>query len=722
VENATRFRNFGNFLVRRDERKFQETGESFIFADSGFYEIFSFPLIEGDPSTVLASPRSLVLSERYVSKYFGTEDPIGKTLLLETDTNLYTVTGIMRNIPVNSHFHFDMVASLGTIDDSRNPTWLSHNYYTYVLMAPGSDMERFPDDLNEMVIRYVGPQLEQALGVGIEEFEEAGNTFGYFIQPIRDIHLHSNLQYEIEANGNPLYVYLFLIIAILILVIACINFMNLATARSTARAREVGLRKVVGSGRSLLVGQFLAESVMLSLFSLGIAVLLVHLSMPFYTNLIRLDLAFDLFSRASTIPLLLGLALIVGLIAGSYPAFVLASFQPEAVLKTELRAGTSRNFLRNMLVVLQFTVAIIILLGTFVVNRQLTYMQTKDLGFEKHNGLVIRRTNTLGDRIGAFKQELEQHSNILSVSNSTHIPGTEFWNNAHFLEGEDMTNAILLWTAYSSFEYDEALDLNIVEGRFFSRDMPTDSFAVLINQSAVRSINLEDPLNRRFMEPGNTPDEVRFLPIIGVIEDFHFASMHDEIHPMIIHFMPANFGEFTVLRLGDGNVQETVEFAQGVWEKFESVYPFDYTWLDDEFDRLFQSEERTGKILLAFSILSIFISCLGLFGMISYSTTQRTKEIGIRKALGASEKVIVLLLQKETLRLLGISALLAFPAFMGIRRWLQNFAYHIDFSIWMFLLYLMLVTMIALIIAMATVFYQTIRAAMANPAESLRVE
>jgi putative ABC transport system permease protein len=722
VENAARFRNFGNFLVRRGERKFQETGESFIFADSGFFEIFSFPLIKGDPSTVLASPRSLVLSERYVSKYFGREDPIGQTLLLETDTNLYTVTGIMENVPVNSHFHFDMVASLSTIDDSRNPTWLSHNYYTYILMAPGSDMEDFNGSLNEMVIRYVGPQLEQALGIGIEQFEEAGNSFGYFVQSIEDIHLHSHLQYEIESNGNSAYVYLFLIIAILILVIACINFMNLATARSTARAREVGLRKVVGSNRPLLISQFLTESVLLSLISLLIALLLVHFVLPYYRNLIRLDLEFNLFAGAFTVPLLLGLAVTVGLISGSYPAFVLASFRPEAVLKTELKAGTSRSFLRKVLVVLQFTVAIIIMLGTLVVNRQLTYMQTKDLGFDKNNGLVVRRTNILGDRIEAFKQELEQHSNVLSVSNSTHIPGTEFWNNAHFLEGEDKSNTILLWSAYSSYGYDKALDLNIVEGRFFSREIPTDSSAVLINQSAVRSLNLEDPLNRRFMEPGDTPDEIRYLSIIGIIEDFHFASLHDEIHPMIFHFMTGNFGEFTVLRLGDGNVQETLGFVQGLWEKFESVYPFDYTWLDDEFDRLFEPERRTGNILLVFSILSIVISCLGLFGMISFTTNQRTKEIGTRKAMGASVNIIMLLLQKETIRLLGISAVLALPAFLGIRRWLQNFAYHIDYNIWIFLVYLLLVTMIAMIIALATVSYQSYRAATANPAESLRVE
>jgi putative ABC transport system permease protein len=722
VENATRFRNSGSFLVRRGEMKFQETEETFIYADSGFFEIFSFPLIKGDPSKVLNDPRSLVLSDRYAKKYFGDEEPLGQTLRIERDTNLFTVTGIMEDVPINSHFHFEMVGAMSTISDSRNSTWLSHNYYTYVQLAPGSNIEKFTAGINEIVIKYIGPELEQFMGVSIEQFEESGNTFGYFTQPITDIHLHSNLQYEVEANGNPVYVYIFLIIAILILIIACINFMNLATARSITRAREVGLRKVVGSSRSLLISQFLAESLLLSLISLLVAILLVYLTLPFYNNMIRLNLAFDIIASPFTIPLLLGLAIFVGLIAGSYPAFVLASFQPKVVFKGELQAGSSRSILRSLLVVLQFSVAIIILLGTLVANRQLNYMQNKELGFEKENGLVIRHTNVLGDRVEAFKQDLKQHSNIVSVSNSTHIPGVDFSNNVHWLEGEDMSNTILLWSAFASYDYDEALDLNIIQGRFFSREMPMDSSGVVINESAVRSLNLEDPLSKRFFQPGNTPEDALFTPIIGVVEDFHFASMHDEIHPMIFHFLPGNFGEYTVLRLGNGDVQETIRFARQSWEKFQSEYPFEYTWLDDEFDRLFEPEKRTGNILLVFSILSILISCLGLFGLISYSTNQRTKEIGIRKSMGASVRVVMVLLQKETLLLLSISAALAIPAYFGVRNWLQNFAYHIDFNIWVFLVFLMTVSLVVLIIAVGTVSYKSYRAATANPADSLRVE
>jgi len=722
VENATRFRNFGNFLVRRDDVKFQETGETFIYADSSFFEIFSFTLTEGNPSEVLTAPRSLVLSERYASKYFGNEDPVGQTLRVERDTNLYTVTGIMENVPENSHFHFDMVGSMSTVQDSRNQFWMSHNYYNYVLLSPETDIEQFNEGLRQMVLKYVGPQIEEFLGIGIEQFEESGNSFGYFTQPITDIHLHSNLQYEAEANGNPVYVYIFLVIAILILTIACINFMNLATARATTRSREVGLRKVVGSRKGLLVGQFLTESIVLSLFSLIVALLIVYLALPYYNNLIQLDLDFDLFAHAYTFPLLLAMALFVGLIAGSYPAFVLASFQPKAVLKGELQFGSSRSVLRSSLVVVQFAVAIVILLGTVIANRQLNYMRTKDLGFEKGNRLVINRTNTIRDNsIEAFKQELQQHANISSASNSTHIPGINFSNNVHWLEGQDLSNTILLWSAYATYDYDKALDLNIVEGRYFDRTMD-DSMAVIINEAAVRSLAMEDPVGKRFMEPGGPDRETIYYPIVGVVEDFHFASMQDDIQPMIIHFMQGNFGNYTVLELGGGNIQETIDYVKETWDKFQPVYPFEYTWLDDEFNRLFDSEVRTGNILLVFSILSIIISCLGLFGLISYSTSQRTREIGVRKAMGASVGTVMELLQREILVLLGVSAIIALPAFYGIRIWLQNFAYHIDFSIWVYVFYLFLVTLVVLIIAIITVAYQSYNAAIANPANSLRVE
>jgi putative ABC transport system permease protein len=722
VEMACRVAGFGGWLVNYEDKKFTETEKTFKFADSTFFELFDFKLLKGDPKTVLTRPRTLVMTETAARKYFGDEDPVGKTLRIEQDTIIYEVTGLMEDVPVNSHFHFDMLGAMSTIRQSRSTNWVNHNFYTYILLTPGTDPELFTGQIQNMVTKYVGPQIEQFLGISLEQFEAAGNSFGYFLQPIKDIHLHSNLQVEIEPNGNPAYVYIFSIIAILTLIIACINFMNLATARAATRAREVGLRKVVGSYRSYLIGQFLAESVFLSLTSLIIAIFLVYLLLPQYNNLIRLNLVFDIFSNFYVIPLLILVAVIVGLLAGTYPSFVLASFNPVKVLKGELFKGSGKSVLRSILVIVQFTVTIAILMGTLVVYKQLNFMQKKDLGFEKNNVLVIRRSDALGDRIDAFKQELKQQAGIISVGNSSHIPSTSFWNNVHWIEGQDRSITYLIMTAFVSFEYPEALDLKLKEGRFFSREMPTDTFAVVINEAAVRTLDLKDPLNTRFVNPGETPEKDEFMPVIGVVKDFHYESMHEDIHPMIFHFMQGNWEGYIVVRLGGGDIPKTINFIQKTWENFNQRYPFEYFWLDDEFGKLFEPERRTGQILLLFSILSIFISCLGLLGLISYSTAQRTREIGIRKTAGASTSIIVYLLSRETIKLLAVSAIFSVPVYFGISKWLQNFAYRTDFNLSVFALNLVMITVLVLLIALFTVSYVSYSAASRNPAESLRVE
>jgi len=722
VEMACRIGKFGGWLLTYGDKKFTETSETFKFADSTFFQLFDFKLLQGDPKTVLSRPRTLVMTETAARKYFGNEDPIGKTLSVEQDTVIYEVTGLMEDVPVNSHFHFDLLGSMCTIRQSRSTNWVNHNYYTYIVLAPGTDIDLFTGRMRNMVKKYVGPQIEQFLGINLEQFEAAGNSFGYFLQPIKDIHLHSHLQVEIEPNGNPAYVYMFSIIAVLILVIACINFMNLSTAQAITRAREVGLRKVAGSHKSYLIGQFLTESVFLSLLSLIIAVILVHLLLPQYDNMIRLNLEFNIFRNFYIIPLLIILAVIVGLLAGSYPSFILASFNPVTVLKGEIFKGSGKSLLRSILVVIQFTVAIAILMGTFIVYKQLNYMQKKDLGFKKDNILVIRRSDALGDKIDAFKQEVSQQAGVVGIGNSTHIPSTNYWNNVHWIEGKDRSMTYLIMTSYVSCGFAEALGLELKEGRFFSPSMPTDSFAVVINEATVRALDLKDPLKTRFVNPGETPEQDQFLPVIGVVKDFHYESMHQEIHPMIFHFMPGNWEGYIIVRLGGGDSKKTINFIQKTWEEFNERYPFEYFWLDDEFGKLFEPERRTGQILLVFSILSIFISCLGLLGLISYSTAQRTKEIGIRKATGASVGRVVYLLSRDTIKLLAISAAFSIPVYFGISKWLQNFAYRIDFNPILFILYLLIIGAIVFLIALLTVSYVSYTAATRNPAESLRVE
>jgi len=721
VEQSVRLRKAGGWIVKQGDRTFHETDDDFIFADSTFFDVFSFKLLKGDPRTCLTEPRSIVLTEEYANKYFGEEDPIGLTLKIEQDTNLSVITGVMEDFPQNSHFHCKMLGSLTTIGDSRSTNWLNHNYYTYVVLREGTDPMEFESNLREMLIKYVGPMLEQFLGVDVQQFEEAGNSYGYKVQKMTDIHLHSDLQYELEPNGNSLYVYVFLVAAILMLAMAGVNFMNLATARSTTRAREVGLRKVVGSKRRQLVIQFLTESVLLSFLALIAAVALVYLFLPAYNNMIQLRLQFDIFEQSWIIPLLILFAISVGIAAGTYPALILASFKPAVVFSSE-KFSSGRSLLRRILIVLQFTVTIVILIGTIVVNRQLHYMQKKDPGFTKDKLLLIHRSDVLEGGIDAFKEQVVQHSNVIAAANANSIPSGSYSDNATWLEGWDRTEIFTLATSRVSYDFDKAMGIEMANGRFFSREMPSDSFAVVINQAAVKALGLEDPLTKRFVQPADEGEEDSFIPIIGVVKDYHFASMQAEIAPMAMYFMPGNYEGYITIRLGDGDKAETIAFLEQTWNEFRQDAPFEYSWMDEEFDKLFATERRTSLILLAFSFLAIFIICLGLLGLISYTTNQRTREIGIRKIMGASVQIVMRLLSREVVNLLIISGLISIPAYFGARAWLQKFAYHINFQMGVFFLVLFLVSAIVLLLAMLTVSYHSYKAATANPADSIRSE
>jgi putative ABC transport system permease protein len=617
-----------------------------------------------------------------------------------------------------------MLGSISTLPENRdNLSWVNQNFHTYLVLAEGADVEAFEASLYDMVVKYVGPIVQQAMGIDLEQFEAAGNSYGYRLMPLANIHLHSGLRFELEPAGNPLYVYLFLVAAILVLVIAGINFMNMATAQSSSRSKEVGLRKVVGSRKLQLIFQFLTESVVLSMLALVVAVILVYVLLPGYNNLLRMDLEFNLFGQSWILPLLVLFAILIGVFSGGYPAFVLASFKPSAVLSSSKgTGGGNKGILRNLLIVMQFTTTIVILLGTVVVNRQLTFMQNKETGFEKENVLVVHRSEVLGNRIDAFKEEVTSHSNVIDAAHSTHIPSGGFMGNAHWLEGRGREDIFTLATYRTSYDFDKALDLELVQGRFFSRDMPTDSVGVVVNEAALRVLGIDDPLNTRFFQPSYVGNPDEFMPIIGVVKDFHFESMATEIKPMAIHFMDGNQNGKLIFKLGSGSKRETLAFIQDKWETITAEHPFEYTWMDEEFGKLFNDERKTSQLLSIFSILSIFVTCLGLLGLISYATSQRRKEIGVRKIMGASIKIVMTLLSKETSLLLGISAMLSIPAYFGIRAWLQKFAYHLNFHWGFFFLVLILVTLIVLILAILTVSIHSYRAASANPVDCLRYE
>ena len=718
VEQTTRITRMGDWLVGTGDRKFNE--ENFLFADSTFFDIFSFKLIKGDPKKVLSRPKTVVLTQTAAHKYFGNEDPVGKSLRVENDSTFFEVTGIMEDIPVNSHFHFIMLGStISYPRQSNNPVWVSNNFYNYVKLKEGINAKEFEDKLKILITKYIGPQIKQFLNISMEDFEKSGNSYGFFIQPLADIHLNSKLQYELEPNGNKLYVYIFSIVAILILLIACINFMNLATARSATRAKEVGLRKVVGSDKNRLVAQFLTESMLVSFIALLLSLLIVEVTLPSFNNLLDIKLSMGYFSRWFIVPSLIGFAIFVGLISGSYPSFFLASFNPISVLKGKLKAGAKSSGLRSALVVSQFTVSIIILLATTVVYLQLRYMQNYNLGFVKDNKIIIKRSDGLKKNMDTFKQEAAKIPGVFSIANANAIPGRNFSLNAFLLEGDaNVGTSYTIQQAFVSPGFEKTLGLELVEGRFLDSNIPTDSNAVVISEAAVKALELKDPLQNRLMTPNQPGESPLYWQIVGVVKDFHIESLHSNIAPVALTFMKGNFEGIVIASIEPGKEQAAINGMREIWSRF-SEFPFEYYFLDDSLSRLYKSETRTGIILISFSILAIIISCLGLLGMVSFTTSLRTKEIAIRKTLGAEEKSIIAILSSETIKLIIISTVVAWViSWFLLNWWLQDFAYHTKINPILFFVVPIIITIIALV----TISIEVYKATKRNPAEVLKYE
>lgn len=716
VLNTCRLRESGDWLIVVGDRKINE--KKFLFADSTFFDLFSYKLLKGDPKTALSQPRSVIMTETGAKKYFGNEDPVGKTLKVESDTVLYKVVGLMEDPPENSHFHFDLLGSLITLDASQNTFWVSHNFYTYILLEEGTNQDAFEEKMQLMVDKYVGPQIEQALGIKMEEFAKAGNSFRYFIQPLLDIHLKSDLQYEIETNGNIQYIYIFISIAIFILVIASINFTNLSTARASKRSKEVGIRKVVGAMKGQLVVQFLMESFIITLVSLGFAIILLELFLPGLNNLVQIPLELNYFGNWFFVPSLFLLVLVVSFMAGSYPAFFLASFRPAAVLKGKLKLGVRGGILRSVLVIIQFVVSVFILLSTYTVSDQLQYMLNKHLGFEKENVLMIRRSDALDNKMDAFKAELGKLTSVVDVSNANSYPGENYSNNAMFLEGESTGNTYLLHQSWISYDFEKVLNFELVEGRFFSREFASDSDAIVINEAAVKSLGLEDPIGKAILSPWRNNEMLR-RPIIGVVKDFNFKSLHTKIEPAAFTLMPGNWEGVVSVKIEPENINSSIQQIQNIWDDFVIDYPFEYFFFDDHIEDMYTAEQRTNSIFILFTILSILISFLGLLGLISFITEQRKKEIGVRKTFGSSTGNIVVIISKGILKLIVIASIISWPiAYWVMNNWLQDFSYRVEINFVMFIV----IPILTIILSLLTVIYQTIKAARKNPAETLRYE
>jgi len=691
------------------ERNFYQDG--LLFVDSTFFEIFSFELIRGNPQKALVEPYSLVLTSTVAEKFFGDENPIGKTIMMNNNAG-FTVTGIVQDPPLNSHFSFEVLSSFTTMIEMNGEeayaNWGSLSLYTYVLLTNDTDPKEVEKSFPDLYLKYM------------EDLSELDNiTFEPYLQSLTSIHLHSDLMAELETNSDISYVYSFLAIAIFILLIACINFMNLSTARSMKRSKEVGLRKVVGAHKMQLIYQFLGESMIYSFMALIAGLILVEISLPTFNQLLDKNLTLSLFHHWRPIILLLGLVLLVGAIAGSYPAFYLSAFQPVKVLKGGLTKGSGKSAVRNVLVIVQFAISIFLIITSALVYNQLNYVSNKKLGFTKEQVLIIPlRGQRLFDKADIIKTELQNLSCVLNVATSRFVPGRDMDGSGFIPEGYEENNPIIIFNNQVDYSYLKTMQINLVEGRDFSREFSTDSLAAIINQTLVKKLGWDEPLNKKLTAFGR--DGPFDLTVIGVAEDFHFRSLHDVIEPSIM-FIGRNNNRFLNVRLNPGDHQQNLEMIRNKWKEVEASMPFDYYFLDSDFDKLYKAEQRVGEIFIYFTLIAIIIACLGLFGLASYNAEQKKKEIGIRKALGSSVLHIVVMLSRQFSKWVIIANVIAWPVtYFFMSEWLGNFAYSIRIldKWWIFIIS----ALAALTIALITVLYQAIKAALINPVDAIKYE
>lgn len=724
VEMAGRLRPYGNWLLKVTDAAGNASTykeEKFVFADQEILDLFAFDLIKGNREKALKNPNTLIISETIAHKYFGAEDAIGKTVVLDNKED-YLVTGVFRKSGENTHYDFDILASMESFADSKEGLWLSHNYNTYIRLAKKADPAAVDAKFPALIEKHLYPQAASVMGLNTDEFKTS--PIKYFVQPVQDIHLHSKLSGELSPNGDIKFIYVFSAIAAFILVIACINFMNLSTARSSKRAREVGIRKAMGSVQNQLVTQFLSESFILGLIGLLIGIGLVELFLPVFNNLAAKSLSVNYLENGFFILAALLLVLFIGLVAGAYPSFYLSSFEPAKVLKGGIvKGGAGNRFLRSGLVVFQFAISIILIIGTVVIYKQITYIQKKSLGFNKEQVLILHEAYGLGSKIQSFKEELLAHPQILNGTISGFLPVSSNRNNNPLYAGSvpQEENSVSMQNWFVDHDYIATLGLEVVRGRGFREGSISDSSSIILNEAAVKQFGFKDPIGEKIyafnfsIDNDENSEEVKGYTIIGVVKDFHFSSFKENITPLGL-FLGRSTGLMS-LRIQTDDIPELISFIEEKWAGVANGQPFSYEFLDQKFDQMYQAEVRIGTITAVFTSLAIFIACLGLFALAAFTSEQRTKEIGVRKVLGASVADVVLLLSKEFTKLVAISFVIAVPfSWFLMNNWLASFVYRITINVQIFLM----AGGIALFIALITISYQTIGAALMNPVKSLK--
>jgi putative ABC transport system permease protein len=694
-----------------DDKSFSE--KKIFYADSNFFSFFSYELVEGNRVNTLTEPNTVVINQELASKYFGSEPALGKQIVIGTDKQVFKVVGVAKNVPSNSQLKFNAMLSLSTVDDDIYKGWTGNSMQTYIRKDDNTDATTINAKLEELVVKHVGPEIEQ-LGMTFDEFKKQGGKYSYVVYPLVDSHLRNKFTDDTEPASDIKYVYIFSGVGVFILLIACINFMNLSTARSAGRAKEVGLRKTLGSLRSQLVGQFLAESFVYSVTGMVLAIGITYLSMPGFNFLAGKELSITSLIDPLFIAGASGMMILIALLAGSYPALYLTSFNPVEVLKGKLRAGMKTKGVRSTLVVVQFSVSIFLIAATLVVFQQLSFMQNRNLGMDKSNVITVQNMRAIGTNRQSFKNQLDQKTGIVKSSYTNNLfPGI---NNVNVFRTVESKRDHLMASYFADWDHQEVMKFKLVNGRFFSRDMATDSSACLINAAAVRELGwtVEDAIGKEILDFSGSTQTTKI--VVGVIEDFNYESLKSQVRPLILQL--TDISRQLMVRY-EGNPKDALASIEQQWKEIAPGVPLEYSFMDQDFDSLFRAEMRMRDLFTVFSGLTIFIACLGLFALAAFLTEQRTKEIGIRKALGASNSGLVVTLSKEFIVLVTISFVLAtVPAWYFMDKWLSGFAYRIDLNILIFIL----AGISALLVAGLTIGFQSIKAARANPVNSLRYE
>lgn len=712
VEDAVRVTEREN-TVKFNDLVFVE--KRFLLADSNFFRFFGYELLEGNAGECLKGPDKIVLTVSAARKYFDYpgkgESPVGKQLLIGNDAKPAQISGIMADVPENTHMKFDMIMSFESLRYASNQCWGCYGTKTYFKTTGVNGTAAIENKLEEFAQQKIIPSIEKDLNISHEQFVKSGDIVRFFVQPLLSIHLESAIEGEFEPNGDLRYVYIFGAVGLFLVIIACINFMNLSTARAMSRAKEVGVRKTMGATRRVLIPQFMTESLLYVTVSGVLALVMAWVAMTPFNDLSGKHLTIDLFGS----PVVAGYAILflvfVAVLAGAYPAFYLTSFNAVSVLKTGKHKGSASSILRSSLVVFQFTISMILIVGTLIIYKQVRFIRSHDLGFDKENMIRVPHSNMLGGNSEAFKEDLLRRSDFVQASFMQSVPPNI--RSTGFLKPEHSSQLVGIVINVSDHDLISTMGYEMKAGRFFSKDFPSDTGAVVLNETAARLFEFDSHEGKRV---GFSDDNM--YNIIGIVRDFNFASLKSDIKPMAI-FLYKEVNNNFVVRAAPGDPAEKVEILQSTWKKYADGKPFEYSFVDEDYDLLFRAEQRLGTVFMVFTFMAIVIACLGLFGLITYTAAQRTKEIGIRKVLGASQGQVVFLLLKAIGRLLLIAFVIAIPvAWYGLDQWLQSFAYRTSFDVYS----VAIAGFAGLVIVLLTVGYRSIRAAAANPADSLKNE